>query len=121
MSGEKLYAVPGSLASSAHINNKKYLTMYARSIEDPDNFWAEQAEVFVTWYKKWNKVVEWDVTDANIQWFKGAKLNVSYNCLDRHLDGRGDQTAIIWEGDDPAVDKKITYRQLHESRMPSSS
>ncbi|OGT35497.1 MAG: acetate--CoA ligase [Gammaproteobacteria bacterium RBG_16_51_14] len=115
MSGEKLYAVPGSLASSAHINNKKYLTMYARSIEDPDNFWAEQAEVFVTWYKKWNKVLEWDFTDANIQWFKGAKLNVSYNCLDRHLDGRGDQTAIIWEGDDPAVDKKITYRQLHES------
>ena len=66
MSGEKLYAVPGSLASSAHINNKKYLTMYARSIEDPDNFWAEQAEVFVTWYKKWNKVLEWDFTDANI-------------------------------------------------------
>ncbi|NCF82635.1 MAG: acetate--CoA ligase, partial [Proteobacteria bacterium] len=88
--------------------------MYQRSISDPEGFWAEQAEEFIDWIKPWNRVWNWDYDEANIAWFEGAKLNVAYNCLDRHLASRGDQVAVIWEGDDPGVDKKITYRQLHE-------
>jgi acetyl-CoA synthetase len=88
--------------------------MYRRSIEDPDGFWAEQAEEFISWSKKWDKVQEWDYDQANIKWFINGKLNVTYNCLDRHLESRGDQVAVLWEGDDPDTDKKITYRELHE-------
>jgi acetyl-CoA synthetase len=88
--------------------------MYEYSISDPDSFWAEQAESFIEWFKSWDKVSEWDYKKAEIEWFKGGKLNVAYNCIDRHLAKRADQTAIIWEGDDPNDDKKITYRELHE-------
>jgi acetyl-CoA synthetase len=114
MSESKLYDVPADVAAKAYINNDKYNEMYQRSISDPEGFWAEQAEEFIDWFKPWNKVWDWDYDEATIAWFEGAKLNVSYNCLDRHLASRGDQVAIIWEGDDPGVDKKITYRQLHE-------
>ncbi|MEE8321530.1 MAG: acetate--CoA ligase [Gammaproteobacteria bacterium] len=115
MADIKTYEVIKSIGKGAHVNKDKYMEMYKHSIEDPDSFWAGQADQFVTWFKKWDKVLEWDFTGANIKWFNDAKLNVSYNCLDRHLDNRGDQTAIIWEGDDPNVDKKITYRELHEA------
>ena len=114
MSKLKTYPVLESAKSRAHINNEQYAEMYKRSIEDSDAFWAEQAEKFVSWFKKWDKVQQGDFQDANIKWFEGAKLNVAYNCLDRHLQSRGDQTAIIWEGDEPDVDRKITYRELHE-------
>ena len=114
MSDVKTYPVPESVSAHAHCDNDKYLEMYQRSLEDPDNFWAEQADEFITWSRKWDKVQDCDYNSATIVWFEGAKLNVAYNCLDRHLDSRGEQTAIIWEGDDPAVDKKITYRELHE-------
>ena len=115
MSESKLYDVPADVAARAYINNDKYNEMYQRSISDPEGFWAEQAEEFIDWIKPWNNVWNWDFDDqAKIAWFEGAKLNVSYNCLDRHLASRGDQVAVIWEGDDPGVDKKITYRQLHE-------
>ncbi|MDH3712669.1 MAG: acetate--CoA ligase [Gammaproteobacteria bacterium] len=114
MSEEKTYPVPANIAANAHIDAQRYAEMYDRSVNDSDNFWAEQAEEFVTWFKKWDKVQEWDYAKAEIKWFVGGKLNVSYNCLDRHLGTRGDQTAIIWEGDDPSVDRKITYRELHE-------
>ncbi|MDH3451319.1 MAG: AMP-binding protein, partial [Gammaproteobacteria bacterium] len=113
MTEEKTYPVPANIAASAHINAERYAQMYERSINDSDSFWAEQANEFVTWFKKWDKVQDWDFTKAEIKWFSGAKLNVAYNCLDRHLETRGDQTAIIWEGDDPTVDKNITYRELH--------
>jgi acetyl-CoA synthetase len=114
MSIDKVYDVPKAVAEHAHINAEKYKEMYDRSIKDPDNFWAEQAENFITWSSKWDKVLEWDFDKkVSIKWFAGGKLNVSWNCLDRHLDTRGDQTAIIWEGDDPKADKKITYRELH--------
>ena len=114
MSEVKVYDVPAEIASSAHITDAQYEEMYERSINDLDNFWAEQAEKFVTWFEPWRKVAWWDY-DKNIEirWFEGAKLNASYNCLDRHLETRGDQVAIIWEGDDPSVDKKITYSELH--------
>nr|VFK63234.1 MAG: acetyl-CoA synthetase [Candidatus Kentron sp. UNK]VFK70771.1 MAG: acetyl-CoA synthetase [Candidatus Kentron sp. UNK] len=113
MSEHKTYDVPAEFAARAHINDAKYQEMYQRSVSDPDGFWAEQAKEFVTWFEPWKKVSEWDYNSADIKWFPGAKLNVSFNCLDRHLDTRGDQTAILWEGDDPQVDKKITYKALH--------
>ncbi|MFW2439250.1 MAG: acetate--CoA ligase [Arenicellales bacterium] len=114
MSESKIYPVPSEFAKNAHINNERYETMYKQSIEDPDAFWAEQAEQFLDWTKTWDRVQDWDFRTGKIKWFEGGKLNVSYNCLDRHLDTRGDQVAVLWEGDDPQVDKKITYRELHE-------
>ncbi len=113
MSDSKVYPVPPDFAAKAHIDVAKYNDMYQQSINDPEGFWAEQAKEFVTWSKPWTKVTEWDFHRGHIRWFEGAKLNVSYNCLDRHLETRGDQVAIIWEGDDPNEDKKITYRELH--------
>ncbi len=113
MSEVKAYPVSPAIADDANINEKQYAAMYDQSINDPDAFWAEQAEKFVSWSRKWDKVQDWDYNKVDIKWFSGAKLNVSYNCLDRHLETRGDDVAIIWEGDDPSVDKKITYRELH--------
>ena len=114
MSESKIYPVPAEVAAHAWINNEQYLQMYQRSVEDPEGFWAEQANQFLTWFKPWNKVLDWDFTKGYIRWFDGGQINVSYNCLDRHLETRGDQTAIIWEGDSPNEDKKITYKQLHQ-------
>ena len=113
MSDSKIYPVPAEVAARAHLNDDQYKAMYARSIDDPEGFWAEQADEFVHWFKKWDKVWEHDYEKGHIKWFLGAKTNVSYNCLDRHLDTRGDKVAIIWEGDDPTQDKKLTYRELH--------
>ncbi|MGD8912551.1 MAG: acetate--CoA ligase [Candidatus Thiodiazotropha sp.] len=116
MSENKTYPVPADFAAQANINDDQYQAMYRQSISDPVGFWGEQADNYVTWFKKWDKVVDWsfDKDDLHIEWFKGATLNVSYNCLDRHLESRGDQVAIIWEGDNPDEDRKITYRELHE-------
>jgi len=114
MSDAKLYPVPAEVAAHAWINNDQYQEMYQRSIDDPEGFWAEQAGQFVTWFKPWDKVLDWDFTKGHIRWFDGGQLNVSHNCLDRHLDARGDQVAIIWEGDSPNEDKKVTYRELHQ-------
>jgi len=114
MSETRLYAVATAVAKNAHIDSDKYQEMYARSINDSDAFWAEQADDFLSWFSKWDKVQEGDYNNVNINWFTGGKLNVSYNCLDRHLKERGDQVAIIWEGDDPDVDKNLTYKELHE-------
>ncbi len=114
MSETHIYPPPPQIAAAAHIGADTYAELYARSIADPDAFWAEQAEKFVTWSRKWDTVQEWDYDTARIRWFDGGKLNVAYNCLDRHLDTRAEQVAIIWEGDDPGVDTQITYRQLHE-------
>ena len=113
MSDIKTYPVLADAAEHAWIDNDKYNQMYQRSVDDPGGFWAEQAEKFLHWYKKWDTVMDCDYHKADIKWFAGGKLNVSYNCLDRHLETRGDQVAIIWEGDEPDVDKKITYRELH--------
>jgi len=113
MSEDKVYPVMESFAANAHITEAQYREMYARSVNDPDSFWAEQADQFVTWYKPWTRVVDWDFAEPRIRWFEGAELNACYNCVDRHLESRGDQTAIIWESDDPNTDKKISYRELH--------
>ncbi|HEC12767.1 MAG TPA: acetate--CoA ligase [Acidiferrobacteraceae bacterium] len=114
MSDEKCYAVPAEVSNRAHIDGQGYRQMYQRSVQDPDEFWAEQAAEFIDWIKPWDEVSDCDFTEAKIRWFDGAKLNVCYNCIDRHLERRGDQTAIIWEGDDPSIDKTLTYRQLHQ-------
>ncbi len=116
MSEIKTYDIPADIAAKAHIDAEHYRELYQRSVDDPEGFWAEYADKFLTWYKKWDKVMDYSYGpgDVHIKWFEGGKLNVSYNCLDRHLDTRGDQVAIIWEGDSPDEDKSITYRQLHE-------
>jgi acetyl-CoA synthetase len=92
---------------------EKYEEMYAKSINNPDEFWAEQADIFLDWDKKWDRVSDIDFNTGKIKWFEGAKLNVSYNCIDRHLPERANQVAIIWEGDNGDV-KNITYQELHD-------
>ena len=98
---DKIYDVPGDFAKTTHINAQTYEEMYQRSIADPDGFWAEQADKFLSWYKKWDKVSDWsyDQKDLHIKWFEGAQLNLSYNCIDRHLDQRADQRAEFVMGD----------------------
>jgi len=108
------HPVKEHIAKNAHINNEQYLALYQQSIEQPEVFWAEQANKFLDWKQPWDKVMEYDYPKGEISWFSGGKLNVSVNCLDRHLATRGDQVALIWEGDDPANDKKMTYRELHQ-------
>src|SRR3954468_6633127 len=91
----------------------EYQSEYKLSVEDPERFWAEKAEGF-TWKKKWDKVLEWDFEKPNVKWFQGGKLNITENCLDRHLAERGDQTAILWEPNDPKeASRKISYKELH--------
>lgn len=113
MTNAHRYPVPAALKQQALINAEKYTAMYQRSLHDADHFWAEQAEQFLHWDKKWSKVSKSDFSTGDAQWFIDGKLNVSVNCIDRHLKTRGDRTAIIWEGDNPADTQKITYRQLH--------
>jgi acetyl-CoA synthetase len=111
---DKVYDVPREWKERAFIDEAKYKDMYAASIKDPDTFWAEQAKR-IHWFKPFTKVKNssYDPHNVSIKWFEDGVTNVAYNCIDRHLDKRGDQTAIIWEGDDPKDDKTITYRQLH--------
>jgi len=114
-SGARVYPVAAAVARNALVDAKKYESMYNRSIKDPDGFWADQAKQLVSWSKPWSKVSDWsyEAKNLHIKWFVDGKLNVSYNCLDRHLADRGDQVAILWEGDDPREDRRITYRELH--------
>jgi len=96
------------------LDAQEYESMYEQSMSSPDEFWANQAEQFISWDRKWDKVSEVDFLIGKIAWFEGATLNVSYNCLDRHLPERADQVAIIWEGDDPDSSESITYKELYE-------
>ena len=114
MSDVKIYDVKPDIAAQAHISTEVYKAMYQHSLKEPEAFWAEQAEQFLCWSKRWDTVMDYDYPTGHIRWFEGGKLNVSVNCIDRHLETRADQVAIIWEGDNPVHDKKITYRQLHE-------
>ncbi len=110
----ELFPVTPELAAAAHCDTAAYKEMYARSIDDPDGFWAEQAES-LDWISRWTKVKDSRFgPEAQIRWFEGGKINVSANCIDRHLETRGDQVAILWEGDDPGESKAISYRELHE-------
>lgn len=113
MSEQQLYPILPSFATSSHISKEQYQTLYRQSVEEPDTFWAEQAKEFLTWIEPWSSVCEYDFHKGEAAWFKGGKLNVSYNCIDRHLPARSEQVALIWEGDDPADDKNITYAELY--------
>jgi len=107
------FPVPEAFASQARITAEQYANLYRESIETPDRFWGKVAER-LDWFKKWDKVSDSDFAQAKIGFFTGGKLNVSYNCLDRHLKGpRKDKVALIWEGDDPAQTRQITYAELH--------
>ncbi len=108
------YPVSEQTAQHAHINNEQYLALYQQSIEQPDEFWAEQATQFLEWQQPWDSVSRCNFHKGEVSWFEGGKLNVSVNCLDRHLATKGEQTALIWEGDEPTQDKKMTYRELHQ-------
>jgi len=112
---EKVYDVPADWAKRAYVDEAKYNEMYARSVKDPDGFWLEQTKT-LDWTKAPTKAGNWSFAPGNIsiKWFEDGVLNASYNCIDRHLEKRGDQVAIIFEGDDPGVSKKVTYTQLHE-------
>ena len=115
MDDNRIYPVALRNAEEAYIDEARYQEMYRRSIENPEEFWSEQAEKYLTYSKKWDQVMKYDYVTGEIAWFSGAKLNATINCIDRHLEARGDQIAIIWEGDDPSEQKHISYKELHES------
>ncbi|NNF67434.1 MAG: acetate--CoA ligase [Gammaproteobacteria bacterium] len=115
MTAKKLYPVDPAVARQAHVDNDGYLAMYQQSISDPETFWAEHGKR-IDWIKPYSKIksVSFALDNVDIKWFYDGTLNASVNCLDRHLPSRGDQTAIIWEGDDPGDDEHISYRDLYE-------
>ena len=110
-----LYPVAETVRTRAWLDEAAYETLYRQSIEAPEQFWSEQASTFLEWSKPWNSVVAANLPEGRVTWFEGGQLNVSANCIDRHLPDRADQVAIIWEGDDPKDDAKITYQQLHDA------
>ncbi|WP_426596085.1 acetate--CoA ligase [Pectobacterium brasiliense] len=116
MTQHNKHAIPASIAENALINAQQYKNMYQLSVDDPDAFWSEQGKI-VDWIKPYKTIknTSFDPGHISIRWFEDGTLNVAANCLDRHLAERGDQTAIIWEGDDATESKKVTYRELHQS------
>lgn len=113
MPKERIVAPSKDFAKLANVSLKEYKTKYKESIEKPEKFWAEQAKR-LTWFKKWTKVLQHDFAKAKVEWFVGGKLNVSYNCLDRHLDSSlKNKAALIWEGDNPDESRVLTYHDLH--------
>ncbi|PYC28240.1 acetate--CoA ligase [Aquipseudomonas alcaligenes] len=110
-----LHPVKDEVRRRAHLNNEQYQQLYRQSIEQPDGFWAEQARKFLHWFKPWDRVQHSDLAKGEARWFAGGQLNVAHNCIDRHLPQRGEQIAIIWEGDNPAESAHITYNKLHHN------
>ncbi len=112
---DKVYEVPAAWTKRAFIDAAKYRAMYDRSLSDPNGFWAEEAKR-IHWFRHFTKVknTSFDPHNVSIKWFEDGTTNAAYNCIDRHLATRGDQVAIIWEGDDPKESKKITYKELHD-------
>jgi acetyl-CoA synthetase len=111
---QESYSISDDFRERAHITEQRYRELYRRSIEDPEGFWSEQADRFVSWSARWKKVLDWDFTKGYVRWFEGGRLNACFNCVDRHLATRGEQTAIIWEGNEPDQSRTITYRELHQ-------
>ncbi len=114
MTKQHVFPIQKEFAERAWIKAKDYQDLYQLSIDDPITFWQQQAQQFLTWYQPWDTVTQGDFTDAKISWFEGAKLNVSVNCIDKHLPDRKHQTALLWEGDEPNQSRHITYQQLHD-------
>lgn len=114
MSEVVIHSVPDNIKATTHITADNYQRLYQQSINEPEQFWQQQSEQFISWSKPWTQLKHENFKEGSVEWFMDGELNVSYNCIDRHLSTRGQQTAIIWEGDDPSVDKKISYQQLHD-------
>jgi len=112
MSEDKIYPVQADVAVRAHLDRDGYEAMYRSSVTDPASFWADQATKFLTWSKPFSEIVNADLTAGHAAWFADGELNVTVNCIDRHLTEKSEQTAIIWEGDDPEDSLVITYREL---------
>lgn len=114
-SGGKKYPPPNDFRKKAHIKSmREYRSIYRRSVEDPEGFWAEKAEE-LSWFKKWKKVLDYDFHEAKVKWFEGGKINASFNCLDRHINTwRKNKAALIWVGDEPGEEKVYTYQRLHK-------
>ena len=113
MSDSRVHRVQESWRSDTQIDLETYRLWYARSVSDPDGFWGEHGRR-LDWFKPYTRVMNASFDgEVSIRWFEDGELNVSHNCIDRHLGARGDQVAIVWEGDDPAEDRRITYRELH--------
>ena len=115
MTNTKLFPIPSGLAETSWCNEARYFELYRQSIETPEAFWAKQAER-LHWFKRWTKVKSGNFSgDIQVRWFEGGKLNASVNCIDRHLETKGDKIALIFEPDDPSKEaQKITYHQLYE-------
>ena len=114
MNKEKIYKPPQSILENSNISEIEFSKLYKQSLENPEEFWAGQADLYLDWDEQWTKVKENDIERGQIIWFKDGKLNASVNCIDRHLPENGNKVAFIWEGDDPNDSKKITYQQLHD-------
>jgi len=112
MTEGRRYPIPAAIAGHAHLDPERYRELYRRSVEDPEHFWAEQAQA-LEWERPFERVVDWDFSTAEVRWFDGGQLNVTVNCLDRHLGALGDTPAIIWEGDEPDQDRTLSYKELH--------
>ncbi|OUS00651.1 acetate--CoA ligase [Gammaproteobacteria bacterium 42_54_T18] len=115
MSEHKVYPVKPDYAAGANITKEQYDAWYQESITDPDTFWADRANEFLDWDQPFTQTQRFDFNKAEATWFEGGKLNITTNCIDRHLEKRGEQVAIIWEGDDPEDDASITYNDLHKN------
>ena len=116
MTDSPIYPVPSDFAATANLSPETYREMYAASVADPEAFWGEHGKR-LDWSKPYTQVkdVSWDKSDLHVRWYADGELNVSYNCIDRHLATRGDKVALIWEGDDPSDDATVTYKQLHSA------
>ena len=115
MTKEVIYEISQNIKNDSLISEEEFSEMYQHSITNPDEFWHEQASEYLEWISEWDQVSEHDFSKGQVSWFKGGKLNATINCIDRHLAARADQTAIIWEGDDPEESNHISYQELYES------
>ena len=115
MPKEVVYEVPEFVKQDALLSEQEYEELYEESLNNPKEFWSKQASSYLEWISPWETVYESDFNKGEVSWFKGGKINAAVNCIDRHLENRANQIAIIWEGDDPSLSKEITYQQLHES------
>ena len=114
MSKERVYNPPQSILENSNISDSEFEELYKKSLENPDQFWSEQADIYLDWDQRWSQVQETNIEKGEITWFKGGKLNASVNCIDRHLPDKSEKIAFIWEGDNPNESKEITYQELHD-------
>ena len=115
MAKEKIYYPSKETLMNSLVSQEEFEKQYKESIENPSNFWAKQARDYLDWDKEWEEVLESNIPKGEVSWFKGAKLNATVNCIDRHLPTNRKKTAIIWEGDDPKDSLRVSYEELHES------